>query len=101
MRLQACPARADQPLDEDAFRRQLTEEGFRVVRWSDAAGAIYAPHAHQRDESLWILDGEIVFTIASRDYRLRPADRLMLPKGTIHSAHAGPHGAVYLIGERP
>lgn len=72
-----------------------------MVRWTDIAGTTYAPHAHQQDESLWVLDGEIVFTIASREYRLRPGDRLMLPKGTMHGAHAGPRGAVYLIGERP
>ncbi len=99
MQLDVRPAPAGHPVDEDAFRRQLADEGFDVFRWTDPAGATYAPHAHEQDESLWVLDGQIVFTIAGREYRLRPGDRLLLPKGTLHSAHAGPRGAVYLIGE--
>ena len=31
---------------------------------------------------------------------LAPGDRLMLPRGTVHTATAGPRGATYLIGER-
>ena len=38
---------------------------------------------------------------AGREFRLHPGDRLMLPKGTLHSAHPGPDGVTYLIGEKP
>ena len=52
------------------------------------------------DESLWVVGGEITFGIDGQAHRLGPGDRLMLPAGTIHTAHAGPHGARYLIGQR-
>jgi quercetin dioxygenase-like cupin family protein len=44
--------------------------------------------------------GEIIFGAAGGEYRLGPGDRLMLPAGTVHTAHAGGRGALYLIGER-
>jgi uncharacterized protein len=89
----------DRP-EEAALRRALDAEGFDAFAWEDGAGADYAPHAHDHDESLWVLDGEITFGAAGRDYRLGPGDRLMMPAGTVHTAHAGPRGARYLIGER-
>jgi len=85
---------------EDALRGRLEAEGFEAFAWRDAAGADYRPHAHDHDESLWVVDGEIVFGIDGRDYRLGPGDRLMLPRGTVHTARAGGRGAHYLIGQR-
>jgi quercetin dioxygenase-like cupin family protein len=44
--------------------------------------------------------GRIAFQVEGRDYVLGPGDRLELPRGLVHSAHAGPDGATYLIGQR-
>lgn len=85
---------------EASLRRTLEAEGFRVLGWTDAPGARYAPHSHDHDESLWCVAGEITFGADGQSLRLGPGDRLMLPGGTVHSAHVGPAGATYLIGER-
>lgn len=84
---------------EVELHRRLAAEGFSVMRWSDPPGQTYAPHRHDHDESLWCVRGSIVFRIDGTDYALGPGDRLMLPRGTLHAAAAGPHGATYLIGE--
>lgn len=84
-----------------ALRRRLEGEGFRVMAWSDGPGATYEPHHHAHDESIWVVDGEITFGADGRELRLGPGDRLMLPRGTVHTACAGTTGASYLIGERP
>ena len=86
--------------DEETLRRQLLDEGFEVFRWRDEAGADYAPHAHAHDESLWVVEGALHFGAGGHDLVLQPGDRLMLPRGTIHTARAGAAGATYLIGER-
>src|SRR5262245_47657898 len=88
------------PVTEEGLRSQLEAEGFHVWSWTDSAGADYEPHTHEQDESLWILAGEITFGAEGRELRLRAGDRLMLPAGTIHTAHAGADGATYLVGER-
>jgi quercetin dioxygenase-like cupin family protein len=85
---------------EAALRRQLEREGFRVFSWHDAPAASYSPHAHDHDESLWVVAGQITFGAGGQELRLGPGDRLMLPRGTVHTAIAGPEGATYLIGER-
>ncbi len=89
----------DVPL-ERVLKQRLAAEGFDVFRWRDEAGAEYRPHSHEHDECLWVIEGDIVFGIDGRDYRLGAGDRLILPAGTVHTATAGRDGAIYLIGER-
>ena len=85
---------------ESELRRQLEAEGFDALVWRDPPHRAYEPHSHARDESLWVVRGAIVFTIAGAVYPLGPGDRLLLPRGTVHAARAGDEGATYLIGER-
>jgi quercetin dioxygenase-like cupin family protein len=85
---------------EDEVRRRLEGEGYATFTWSDAPDADYQPHAHDHDESIWVVAGEIVFGAAGRDLRLAAGDRLMLPKDTVHTAHAGSAGATYVIGQK-
>jgi quercetin dioxygenase-like cupin family protein len=100
MRLARIPWAEGGTPSADVLRGRLGDEGFEVFEWVDAPGADYAPHAHDRDESLWVVDGEITFGVAGAEYCLGPGDRLMLPHGTVHTARAGASGARYLIGER-
>jgi len=99
MKLGVIPWNGGGGVREDELRRALEEEGFDVFRWRDEAGADYQPHSHDHDESLWVLDGEIVFGTSGRELRLKAGDRLLLPRGTVHTARAGAAGATYLIGE--
>ena len=89
----APPAAAD-------LRARLERDGFSPFAWTDGPRAHYTPHAHDHDESIWVVEGEITFGAEGRSLRLGPGDRLMLPAGTVHTADAGPAGATYLIGER-
>lgn len=100
MKLEKIAWESGRSVDEPALRRQLAAEGFDVWSWTDQPGADYRPHAHDRDESLWVVAGEITFEAGARAFLLGPGDRLMLPKGTIHAARAGAAGATYLIGEK-
>lgn len=100
MRLEVIPWNGGPPPNEDALRERLTQEGFDVFHWRDEAGTDYQPHSHDHDESLWVLEGEMTFGAGGRELHLRAGDRLMLPKGTIHTARSGATGVTYLIGER-
>jgi quercetin dioxygenase-like cupin family protein len=100
MRLERIPWTERDAPTEEILRRRLGDDGFDAFEWRDPPGADYAPHAHDHDESLWVVEGEIVFGAAGQEYRLGPGDRLMLPQGTVHTARAGRAGARYLIGER-
>jgi quercetin dioxygenase-like cupin family protein len=100
MRLAVIPWNGGSPPTEEALREQLTNDGFDVFRWRDEAGTSYQPHSHDHDESLWVVEGEMTFGAGGREFHLHAGDRLMLPKGTIHTAHAGAGGVTYLIGER-
>ena len=84
---------------ESGLLQRLEAEGFEAFVWRDDPGADYQPHAHDHDESLWVIAGEITFGAGGEDHRLGPGDRLMLPRGTVHTARAGRDGARYLIGQ--
>ena len=99
MKLERIPwAEAAAPR-EQVLKQRLDADGFDAFVWTDTPGSDYQPHAHDHDESLWVIDGEIVFGAGDAEYRLGPGDRLMLPKGTVHTAHTRA-GATYLIGQR-
>jgi quercetin dioxygenase-like cupin family protein len=100
MRLELIPWGDPKAPDATEIRRRLETDGYDAFQWHDPPGATYEPHSHDRDEVLWLIAGEITFGAAGRDFALRPGDRLMLPKGTVHTAHAGTEGATYWIGER-
>jgi len=85
---------------EGTLRQRLEADGFDVLRWRDDAGADYQPHAHDHDESLWVIQGEITFGIGGDRYTLRAGDRLMLPKGTVHTAYTGADSCLYFIGQK-
>ena len=99
MRLERIAWVGSERPEESALRAILAEEGFDALRWDDPPGASYAPHAHDRDESLWVLAGDITFGVDGAALRLEAGDRLMLPAGTVHTALTGPRGASYLIGQ--
>jgi quercetin dioxygenase-like cupin family protein len=99
MQLEVVPWKRTERPNEVALRHQLEAEGFAVFRWHDDAGANYTPHSHDHDESLWVIEGEMLFGAGGREFRLGPGDRLMLPQGMVHTARAGPAGVTYLIGE--
>jgi quercetin dioxygenase-like cupin family protein len=100
MQLERIPWPGPEAPEESALRERLEREGFSAFSWRDAPGATYSAHSHDHDESLWVVDGEITFGAEGEELRLAPGDRLMLPRGTVHTARAGPRGATYLIGER-
>jgi len=85
---------------EPLLRRSLEADGFEVTTWRDPADRTYDAHRHCDDERLQVVRGHIVLHVDGRDFSLGPGDCLELPRGTVHTARAGPEGAVYLIARR-
>ena len=100
MRLERIPWESPEEPTESALAARLAADGFESFAWTDPPDADYSAHSHDHDESLWVIEGEITFGAEGKELHLGPGDRLMLPKGTVHTARAGRRGARYLIGER-
>ncbi len=99
--LELIPWSSPTPPGKEHVARELRREGYRPFPWSDGAGTVYAPHQHEHDECLWMVSGEMEFTVDERSYRLTPGDRLVLPRRTVHSARVlGERVAEYVIGQR-
>ena len=100
MEFRHIPWDGDRAPGENRLKRSLEAEGWEVFAWHDPSDRVYDNHRHECDESLWVVRGEMHFWVEGREYALGPGDRLLLPRGTIHSARAGPDGVQYLIGQR-
>ncbi len=89
------------PPDATELRKQLESEGYSVFQWLDAPGTRYGPHAHDEDQSHWILSGALELRVGYENYTLRPGDRDFLPANTMHSASVPENASVsYLIGRK-
>jgi quercetin dioxygenase-like cupin family protein len=85
--------------DAADLRRRLESEGYGVTEWSDAPGTVYETHAHETDQTHWIISGELEFTVDRQIYLLRAGDRDFLPANTAHAAFVpGGKPVRYLIG---
>ena len=49
------------------------------------AGGSIAPHVHSFEESLFVLEGEVVLRTAERAARMRAGDYALIPVGVVHS----------------
>lgn len=89
------------PPDAELLKSRLIDEGYSVFQWSDEPGTKYGPHAHDEDQSHWILSGELELRVGHEIYTLRAGDRDFLPGNTIHSATVpGTAPVIYLIGAK-
>lgn len=92
---QACPP------NPALLRIKLEQEGFRVMQWTDRAGAFYGPHKHGEDQSHCIISGTLEITVNNRAFTLEAGDRDFMPADTYHTARVfGDEPVFYLIGEK-
>jgi len=93
-------SRSEAPNAEE-LRRVLVSEGYSVFEWSDAPGTAYEPHAHDDDQSHWIISGALQLAVAGEAYTLQVGDRDFLPANTTHAAFVPGNTPVrYLIGSK-
>ncbi len=88
-------------MDEEKLARALTREGFgHTYVWEDAPNVSYPDHAHATENAHIILSGEMTLTMDGDSRTYRAGERCDVPAGAVHSAHMGPSGCRYLVGER-
>jgi len=69
---------------------KLKTEASGCYSWSNGPGDRYC------------VDGSITFMLEreGRSLELKPGDRMVLPAGTVHSAHVGSSGCTCIEGHR-
>jgi quercetin dioxygenase-like cupin family protein len=81
---------------EEAIR-EILDAGWWPLSWRDAPGAVFEPHKHDADQTLYLVEGEQQWTVDGAVHHLGPGDKLELPALTVHEV-SSPKGAVYIIG---
>jgi quercetin dioxygenase-like cupin family protein len=88
--------------DPSTLRRIMEDDGYSVFEWSDGPDTIYDNHAHDDDQSHWIVSGKLELTVIDAgSYVLGPGDRDFMPAGMMHSARVvSDEPVIYLIGSK-
>lgn len=81
---------------------RLQSEATSCYSWSNGPGDRYAAHSHGYEKVLYCVDGSITFALEQEGRRLelKPGDRMVLPRGMVHSAVVGPEGCTCIEGRR-
>jgi len=88
-------------MNEQTLGKGLRDEGFaHVYVWEDGPNAYYPDHTHAEQTAHIVLSGELTLTMGGKTLAYRAGERCDVPAGAVHSAHMGPQGCRYLIGER-
>ena len=88
-------------MDEATLARALKQEGFsHTYVWQDEPDTSYPNHTHATETAHIILGGEMTLAMNGTSRTYRAGERCDVPAGAVHSAHMGPNGCRYLIGER-
>ncbi len=74
-----------EPPNKVFIEKELRAEGYRTELWVDRPGTSYRDYRHDRDEIVWVLQGEAQVEIASETEKLGSGDRVFIPKGMKHS----------------
>ena len=88
----AVTRRTGAVLSRSEVEAALRADGLTPHSWSNGAGVLYAPHAHQYRKVLYCVTGSIVFHTDDGDMALGPGDRLELAPGVEHAATVGNAG---------
>jgi hypothetical protein len=90
-------------VDGPGIEQRLRDLGASVSRWGNGPGERYAPHQHDHDKVLVVVEGAIAFWLpeAGTTLSLGAGDRMDLPAGTSHAATVGALGVQCLEGHLP
>jgi mannose-6-phosphate isomerase-like protein (cupin superfamily) len=89
------------PVTQEEAEARLHQEGYHTFCWYDVPETCYPPHKHKYDECIWVLRGEIQFTIKNKIYLLRSGDKLYLSAQTVHEIQVPKDkGVTYLVGQK-
>lgn len=86
----------------DELMTRLRSEASGCYSWSNGPGDRYAPHSHSYEKVLYCVDGSITFVLEreGKQLVLKAGDRMVLPRGTVHSAVVGDEGCTCIEGQR-
>jgi quercetin dioxygenase-like cupin family protein len=71
-----------------------------LYRTDLAPGAALPPHRHDHEEVFHLLSGTLASAQAGERIAVGAGDAVVIPPGVLHSARAGPDGAVLIVAMR-
>ena len=71
-----------------------------IHEYDDLAHEEFPDHAHDGDQLLVVVRGDMEVTMDGQVSKLMPNDEMYFPAKKVHSAKVGADGCLYLVGEK-
>lgn len=66
--------------------KELEKEGWNTYTFDSYPGSYYDKHSHEDDELRIMLEGSMKFGARQEEHVLKPGDKILVGKGTVHWA---------------
>ena len=87
--------------DLDKIAAVWAQRGFSCDLWVDPAGQLWENFAHDVDEIVMVIEGEMEFHVGGKLHHLQAGDELLIPARVVHSSlNIGTSIARWLYGFR-
>ncbi len=73
-------------VDRAELAADWAQRGFSCELWIDPPGQRWENYAHETDELVSVLDGDMEFEIDGEVHHPEPGEELLIPAGAVHSA---------------
>jgi quercetin dioxygenase-like cupin family protein len=88
-------------VDRTEIAAEWAARGFSCELWIDPPGQWWENYAHDTDEMVSVLDGDMEFQIDGEAHSPKTGEELLIPAGAVHSArNVGATTAHWLYGYR-
>jgi quercetin dioxygenase-like cupin family protein len=89
------------PTEPNRIAEGRGKRGFSCDRWTDTPGRRWEGFTHATDELVLLLECEMEFEVAGRDFRSVIGEEVLIPAGAVHSdRNVGAATARWLYGHR-
>ena len=86
-------------VDRNAVAKRWRERGFSCGLWIDAPGQVWADYAHDVDELVMVVEGDVELVIDGNVHRLAPGEELLIPARARHTVrNVGARESRWLYG---
>lgn len=79
------PAKFSFPIRQEAVAAEWRNRGYTCELWVDPPGQKWLDYAHNTNELVTVVEGQLKIAINDQEIIINPGDELFIPKGVRHS----------------
>src|SRR3989344_6712480 len=84
----------------DEIQKNITNEGFNPISFSNKPGDVYRSHSHPETKLLAFLEGSMDVIVDGKKFSCKKGDKLIILGNIVHSAVVGDQGCRFFWSQK-